>query len=198
MSKCLNCGFEGLSDKQLKTNLFNNVVNIHKNISWWEQQPYEIIDWLKDIKGLSPKVILDAGCGDGRWIPAILDRWQGIDYTGIDLYEEHIKDCSSKWPIIRFYWGDFLKNTFARESFNLILFGGVFNPIMSKERQIKIINEAKSLYPENIVITFDFNCSGHPPSEYMKPEYQELDSISVSKENEDKKQHVVALLYGRK
>lgn len=194
--KCPACGFEQVPMEVLKSNRFNAIANIHKDMPWWNTQPYEILRWAKDL--INVKSVLDVGCGDGRWVEAFISEFPNIEYVGLDLYKEHIEDCVKRFPQLKFYHGDFLTNSFLPRQFNLLLFAGVFNPKMKKEREISILNEAKKLGPDHILTTFDLNCSGYLPERYLLPEYKYFKSFYVSTKNQDQNQFVFAEIYERR
>lgn len=182
-----------LSLSQLKSNRFNSLVEIHRAEVWWERQPIEICQWLYSV-GVRPDSVLDVGCGDGRWVSGIWKVFPDIRYMGIDLYKEHIDDCRKRFSRYQFICNDFLK-AFIVPNSDLIIFAGTFNPKMDKETQTKMLEKAKKLSPKHILITFDYNKSGYPPHVFKWDNYSEIASYSVSEDNQDRKQHILAHLY---
>lgn len=196
--KCPNCSFAVADEEDLKLNRFKTLMEIHKNKEWWERQPYEVLDHLKTSQNVTKIVtILDVGCGDGRWVPAILNAWDNIKYFGFDLYNENIEDCKKKWPELEFHNDNFLTHKFNPGQIDLILFAGTFNPKMSEIVQTQMLDEAQRLLPRYIVITFDYKCSGHVPRYFIKEPYYLLGKYAVSRENQDNKQAVFVDLYGK-
>ena len=180
----------------LEQRRFQALVDIHKARPWWEAQPKEICAWLAAGHCKNIKSILDVGCGDGRWVPGVFSSYPKISYSGVELNKYHIDDCRNRFPECDRILGDFLELPFQKRQFDLILFGGVFNPKMDKLREESIINKAKELEPRFILHTFDYTRSGYPPWLFMNG-YHEVDSYVVPEDSKDFKQLVMAHLFKR-
>lgn len=59
--------------------------------------PIEVNEVSEFYKKVSPKTVLDIGCGDGRWYPHI-QEWGVEKYTGIDISEGLIKAAKLRFP----------------------------------------------------------------------------------------------------
>lgn len=182
--------------KDLQKQRLNTIFDIHKSRSWWYEQPREVWLWLKN-KGIEPKEILDIGCGDGRWIPALVEVFPQTKYSGLDIIEDHIKECREKWAQFNFTLLNFLHAGYFKNQFDLVLLAGTLNPRMDLRIQTQIFDKIKELEPKYVLVTFDYNSSGYPPWEFMEPDYKELDTHVISEGNKDFRQMVMAHLYGK-
>lgn len=73
--------------------------------------------WPRLLHDISGKKILDAGCGEGKFIPEFLKA--GAEVTGLDGSENLIAAAKSKYPRIKFVVGDLLAPMpFAERSFD--------------------------------------------------------------------------------
>ena len=77
----------------------------------WHTQKSLSYNWHNQIekfaKTLHGKIVLDAGCGGGRDIPAFLKK--GYQVEGIDFSSETIKRCREQFPEAKFFDGDIRK-----------------------------------------------------------------------------------------
>lgn len=170
---------------------------VHAQQSWWVSQTYEVCAWLRS-NGFWARKLLDVGCGDGRWIPALEKHYPGIQYTGIDRLKEHIGQNQLNFPEHKWLWGDFTKSEFRPGDFDALLFGGTFNPkIEPEQHQIDIINKAIELQPNFIFILFDLACSGRPPKNYLKDKYRRVRSYEISRDSKNSHQYLKMWVYGR-
>jgi SAM-dependent methyltransferase len=69
--------------------------------------------------------LLDFGCGTGELYKFILDNKVSIDYEGYDINADAIQICKSKFPYVKFYLGDILKEDNLNE-YDYIIANGVF------------------------------------------------------------------------
>lgn len=72
------------------------------------------------------KSILDVGCGFGNIIPYIADKTDSLNYTGIDLVPEFIKEARKIYPENKFLVGDFFKQPLEKK-FDIIICCGALN-----------------------------------------------------------------------
>ena len=57
---------------------------------------------LIQIGNLSGSRVLDLGCGIGDLYPYLLERFENIDYTGIDIVPELVAYADQKYPKAKF------------------------------------------------------------------------------------------------
>jgi trans-aconitate methyltransferase len=101
---------------------------------------YQILDWesqesqfcrfevlLRRIP-LEGRTLLDLGCGVGDLCAFLASRDLSVDYTGVDILEEMIKEARRRCPEGRFIHADLLKeNPFGEERFDVAFCSGIFN-----------------------------------------------------------------------
>jgi SAM-dependent methyltransferase len=81
---------------------------------------------LVTIGDLGGRSVLDLGCGLGALFPFLIDRFNSIDYTGIDIVPDSIAHASMKYPGTRFLCRDILTDPLD-EQFDYVLISGPFN-----------------------------------------------------------------------
>jgi len=101
---------------------------------------YQILDWenqesqfcrfevlLRRVT-LEGRSLLDLGCGVGDLCDFLASRSVSVDYTGVDILEEMIKEARRRCPEGRFIHADLLKeNPFGEVSFDVAFCSGIFN-----------------------------------------------------------------------
>lgn len=68
--------------------------------------------------------ICDVGCGFGDGIPIIYEKFGFIKYTGIDLVENFISECRSRYPDLTFLTGDYVD---CLPECDAVIASGIFN-----------------------------------------------------------------------
>lgn len=84
----------------------------------------ELIEFTASVK--PGERVLDAGCGNGRLYPAIIEK--GAEYVGIDLVPELLKEAKQQYPEGNFQLGDLTRLAVAGE-FNHIFMIAVLHHI---------------------------------------------------------------------
>jgi len=81
---------------------------------------------LSEIGQLNKCRILEIGCGIGDLLPYLNKKFNGINYTGIDIVPELINYAKNKYPNAAFQCIDLLEEPFD-EKFDYVLISGMFN-----------------------------------------------------------------------
>lgn len=76
--------------------------------------------------------ILDIGCGYGAFYEYLSSCYAGeVEYTGIDLCENMIKEAKKQHPHAKFIIGDFMDYDFGEEVFDYVICNGIFTQKLS-------------------------------------------------------------------
>lgn len=81
---------------------------------------------LSDIADLSGCSICDLGCGFGDLYPYIAERFDNINYIGIDLSKKLIEEAKKRYPHATFEVRDILQNPF-KEKVDYVLSSGALS-----------------------------------------------------------------------
>lgn len=60
------------------------------------------------LEGISPKSILDVGCGYGHFLAMLKEKYPGVKLYGCDLEKEDLSYAKADLPSAEFFQGDFL------------------------------------------------------------------------------------------
>jgi len=110
-----------------------------------KSQYYGSINKMLSLIDNNPANILDMGCGGGVLLDQ-LKRYPGAKRYGIDISEEMIKLCKSKFEDINFRAGSVYETGFDAGSFDLIVSRAVFQHLDHPER---FLSEAERLLTDN-------------------------------------------------
>lgn len=84
-----------------------------KTVGWKDAETQRLrFNILAQIADLSNCSICDLGCGFGDLYPYLNEKFQNINYTGIDLSEKLIQEAKRRYPEAVFEVRDILKNPF--------------------------------------------------------------------------------------
>lgn len=72
------------------------------------------------------KSVLDVGCGFGEMAKFLKKRYEGVNYTGVDIVPEFVSEASLQYPYYRFLEMDYFSSP-LKEKFDIILASGVLN-----------------------------------------------------------------------
>ncbi|TAJ12222.1 class I SAM-dependent methyltransferase [Marinilabiliaceae bacterium JC017] len=89
-----------------------------------QQVRYEMLVDIGDLNGCS---VLDPGCGYGDFLSYLDERFNQVDYTGLDLVPEFLEEAAhqyAKRKNCRFYLGDFSRIALPRVDY--VLASGAF------------------------------------------------------------------------
>jgi SAM-dependent methyltransferase len=126
--------------KQLLKETTENYNLIAKDFSRTRRFIWEDIKPLSDFT-LNGERILDVGCGNGRLLQIFKDI--EINYTGVDISENLIKEAKSHYPNSSFYVYDALRLPLQTNSFDKVYSIAVLHHIPSRQLRLKFLKEAK-------------------------------------------------------
>ncbi|MBU0546816.1 MAG: methyltransferase domain-containing protein [Patescibacteria group bacterium] len=96
-------------------------------------------------------VVLDLGCGNGRWLESFKKR--EVEYFGLDNSEELIKIAQTKYPDTNFIKANALNLPFSDDYFDKVYSIAVFHQIPSEEFRLRFLKEVKRvLKPGGLLI----------------------------------------------
>jgi trans-aconitate methyltransferase len=128
--------------KQLKFNL-NELISVNNYPQHW-------IDFIRFIKEIKPKNILDIGCGCGAYYELCKIQFSNIEYTGIDYSKEAIQLAIKNWNYNNFFVKDYQDlNKEYIDKFDLIHLGAVLDVLPNGDEALEFI---LSLSAKNIII----------------------------------------------
>lgn len=201
MIECPVCGFNPdpvetpATEAELKHRRLLSIFSKNLQNSWWLTQPEFVCKWLSD-NGISPKRLIDLGCGDGRFIPGIFKTWPSVEYVGIDAMQEHIDLNRESFPDLTFDSGDFCQSHYNPGWFDTFFMMGIFNPKMDRIKQNAILDKVVWLKPENVVCLFDNNSSGEKPHDGLMG-YSQTNVLYIPQDLQGPKQGNVVWLWKR-
>ena len=91
-----------------------------------------IMNLTQIIKKYNVKSILDAPCGDFNWMQKVLIKFPYLEYYGMDIVSDIIKNNNEKYSNskIKFYKKDIIKNLFPEV--DLVICRGFFNSFIKQ------------------------------------------------------------------
>jgi len=101
----------------------------HPNALYWSSRKIQEIRFrvLAEIGIQAGDSVLDVGCGFGDFKAWSESNGCSLDYAGIDLSPDLIKQAEHLYPDGRFYAGDLFDMTFAGEPFDWVILSGALN-----------------------------------------------------------------------
>lgn len=111
---------------------FDQEANQYENIHYLKTQGARLVDkkekelvldWLKKYLPPQTEKVLDLGCGSGRWSKFILDNFDNVSITGLDLSSKMLKLAAAKIQNHRFqtFLSSTEKQEFPENSFDCLL-----------------------------------------------------------------------------
>ena len=115
----------------------------------------EFITSLRYIKEYLDKMnnpkILDIGAGTGKYSITLAN--EGYDVTAVELVKHNLKVIEKNSDKVKTYLGNAIKlDMFKDNSFDLILLFGPMYHLVTKEEQLKALNEAKRILKPNGIL----------------------------------------------
>ena len=92
-------------------------------------------------------VVLDLGCGNGRWVETF--KKQEVEYFGLDNSEKLIQIAKARYPDVNFIKADALNLPFPDNHFDKVYSVAVFHQIPSEEFRLRFLEEAKRVLKPN-------------------------------------------------
>ena len=148
-----------MSDLSENSISYQQNADIYQSFSDAEDYPGYIADYLKTI--LYEKIVLDLGCGNGKYTGILNPLCQVI---GADKSFEQVQKAKSNFPFSNFIQADALCIPFKAD-FDYIIACWMLGTLVQPERQLKAIDEMKRCLKKNGKIVLVEN---NPNSEFEK------------------------------
>jgi len=98
----------------------------HKALNWGsETSQFRRFEVLSQVGEFANKSILDVGCGTGSLFPWLADRFENIQYNGIDITPEMVNSAKDRFPKAQFAVKDLLNDQIERK-YDFVLASGIF------------------------------------------------------------------------
>jgi len=111
--------------------------------------------------------ILEIGCGNGKNMKYILNRCN-CNMVGVDTCQNFVDMCKSQEPNIQVYNNSITNLQFTESNFDYVLCIAVFHHLLSKELQIKAMNEILRVMKSNAIGIITCWSTEQPNQEEMK------------------------------
>jgi len=126
----------------------------HKSIGWGKKRHYLRYYILLSEFELDNKSLLDFGCGFGDLYRYVIENFYGIDYEGIDINQNLVKEGIKQNPGIKLYCFDAINEGLKRK-YDYIISSGVHNTKISNNWDF--IVKTFELFNKNSVYGFAIN-----------------------------------------
>lgn len=127
------------------------------------------------------KKVLDIGCGFGEMGKFLLKRYEGVDYTGIDIVPEFIKEAKKQVPNGKFEVADFLKNKIDGTTYDVVIASGVLNGNWEDNMNYRKTAISKMFELTNKTLAFNM-LGAHPqPKNDLSSNIWHADSLEILK-----------------
>lgn len=139
------------SDSWKNSSVFNRQLELNlKEISSKSKYPSHWIDFIDLVNKVSPKSMLDVGCGCGTFYKLCDIEFNNIKYVGIDYSQEAIHLAINQWKYNNFYVMDYKQLTEEYISdFELLHLGGMLGVLQNADDALDFLF---SLRPKNMII----------------------------------------------
>lgn len=99
-----------------------------KRVGWNSAQSQRVrFEALASVGPLKGAKVLDIGCGLGGFWGYLKEKRLKVDYTGVDLFPNVIREARKLYPEARFEARRILSRPFRKDSFDYAFLSGVFN-----------------------------------------------------------------------
>jgi SAM-dependent methyltransferase len=101
----------------------------HPNALYWSSREIQEIrfNMLAGIGIEAGDSVLDVGCGFGDFKRWFEQSGRELEYTGIDLSPDLLREAKKRHPDVQFIEGDLFDMTFAEKSFDWVILSGALN-----------------------------------------------------------------------
>ena len=97
--------------------------------------------------------VLDFGCGSGRWAETL--SAYGDDYVGVDISDEMVADCRSRYPAMQFEAMDQTRIPCPSDYFDLAFSIAVIHHNSLEDQNSLVLELARVLKPGGILFLFE-------------------------------------------
>ncbi|OSS42406.1 hypothetical protein DESAMIL20_1959 [Desulfurella amilsii] len=115
------------------------------------------IDIVSNYINFKPEKILEFGCGIGRNVPFLKEKFPDSKLFGIDISQKSIEIAKSQYPFCEFFTVDDQKTDESFDQFDLIFIAGVFHHMCPAERSINIEKIKNLLTNNDCLFIFEHN-----------------------------------------
>lgn len=126
--------FPGFSARDLRalelyySSQLNQRLTPEQRVGWQTAESQRIrFETLADVERLEGAKILDVGCGLGAFWDYLKHQKITVDYTGVDLFPNVIREAKRMNPDARFEARNLIRQPFMPRSFDFSFLSGVFN-----------------------------------------------------------------------
>lgn len=115
------------------------------------------LSWMEKGFGDKKANVLDLGCGSGRLLNYLAQK--NVEYTGMDLSDNLVKEAQKNHPHYKFLVGQMQDlSAFKNGSFDYIFLLASFHHLETKAERIKTLQELKRiLKPEGLIFMTNWN-----------------------------------------
>ncbi len=124
----------------------------------WESEQAQRTRFKQLIEGIAinNRAVLDVGCGTGNLLEYIGERFEGFEYTGIDVLPHMIERAKQKQLNGNFICIDLFKsNPYKHKSFDIIFSSGIFNLNLGNNQEF--LTDAVNVFQDLARKTVAFN-----------------------------------------
>jgi len=146
--------------------------SVSKEFSLTRQQPWEgwnrAVEDAVDVLGVGYTVkVLDLGCGNGRFYDFVRKKIENIEYTGVDINNDFIKEAKEKYKEVRFIKEDvFLNLGKIKGKFNIVCAFGVTHHIPDDSFRFQWFGELPNLLDKKGMLILTFWNPKEKPGDY--------------------------------
>lgn len=122
--------------------------------------------------------VLDVGCGFGELGKFLTKRYANVDYTGIDITPEFIREAKKLYPNLNFIEGDYLQ-TPLEQKYDIVVASGVLNSNVPNNMAYRK-SAIKTLFEGSKKVTALNMLGGHPqPKSDIESNVWYADSLEI-------------------
>lgn len=107
------------------------------------------------------KSVLDVGCGFGEMAKFLHKRYKNVNYTGVDIVPEFIKEAQGMHPYYSFETRDYFNNP-IEEQFDVVMASGTLNSYLGNKNISFRKNAIKVMFEHSKKVCVFNMLGGHP------------------------------------